>query len=147
MQHIDLTTNLMFNRKAQGAKELQTHNPIWLVALNHCMWMRENKMLEHDEKRGTKYFTGKYPSERLKYVDAKLKYSALGENIAHIDLLEDDIKATENLAEQLSKEFFGIWKKSKGHRQNMISKTFTHHAICILKTGTRFYAVSIFYSK
>jgi uncharacterized protein YkwD len=133
-------------RKIVRAKELKHKDHIWLTALNHCLWMREHKNLSHSEKKGSKYYTGSSPSARLAFVQASLKYGAIGENVAYTELFNEEINETHKLAELLAKEFFDLWKKSPGHRKNMIDKSYNAHAIVILKSGNRFYAVNVFYS-
>jgi uncharacterized protein YkwD len=140
------TQKLNNYRKILRAKELQHHEHIWLMALNHCLWMRENKNLSHSEKKGSKYFTGTSPSQRLAFVDAGMKYSTIGENVAYLELLEEEINDSENLPEKLAHDFFAIWKKSPGHRKNMVDKSYAFHGTVILKSGRRFYAVHVFFN-
>jgi uncharacterized protein YkwD len=140
------TQKLNNYRKILRAKELKHHDHIWLTALNHCLWMREHKNLSHSEKKGSKYFTGTSPSQRLTFVETNMKYAAIGENVAYLELFEEEINDSENLAEKLAHDFFDIWKKSPGHRKNMLDKSYNYHGIVILKSGRRFYAVNVFFT-
>jgi uncharacterized protein YkwD len=143
----DLFTEKLNNyRKILRAKELKHHDHIWLTALNHCLWIREHKNLSHSEKKGSRYFTGTSPSQRLVFVDGKMKYSTIGENVAYLELLEEEITDSQNLAEKLADDFFNIWKKSPSHRKNMVDKSYAFHGIVMLKSGRRFYAVNVFFT-
>lgn len=141
------TAKLNEYRKRFRAKELVHMDQTWLMAYNHCVWMRAHKNLSHSEKRGSTFYSGYSTSQRLNFVQAGFKFSSLGENIAYTELHDDDLEDVQNLATLLAEEFFVIWKKSSGHRKNMLDKSFTEHGVTILQSGDRFYAVHVFYGK
>lgn len=133
-------------RKKNRANELKHLNQAWLMSLNHCLWIRENKNLTHSERKNTKYYTGSSLSQRLTFVQSGAQFGGLGENIAFIELADDALMNTVLLAEKLAEDFFQLWKKSPTHRKNMIEKSFSHHGIVFLKSGMRVYGVHVFYA-
>jgi uncharacterized protein YkwD len=76
-------------RKKNRVQELKHLNQAWLMALNHCIWMRANNKLTHDQKKNTQCFSGITLTQRLQYVQSTADYSSLGENIAIIQLKDD----------------------------------------------------------
>jgi uncharacterized protein YkwD len=133
-------------RKKNRAKELKHLNQAWLMALNHCLWMREHKNLTHSERKNTKYYTGNALSQRLAFVHSGAQFDGLGENIAYTELPDEEITDPAILAETLAEDFFQLWKDSAPHRKNMIEKSYTHHGLVFLKSGKRIYGVQVFYT-
>lgn len=134
-------------RKKQRAKPFEELDFVWLMAYNHTLWMRQNNKLEHSQKMGSANFSGKSISDRLKFVSDKLRFGSIGENIAYIDFDAEDIEDLESIPELIADEFFHLWRKSSGHRANMLSKMHTSHGIVMLKSGRRIYSSHVFYSK
>lgn len=133
-------------RKKHRASELKIADHCWLMAYNHSLWMRQHNKLDHSEKTGSNYYTGKSTSQRLKYVSTDIDYSSLGENIAFFDLLDEEIENRAEMAEILATEFFEIWRKSPKHRENLLEKSFQFHGFSVLKIGNRFYGTHVFYN-
>jgi uncharacterized protein YkwD len=131
-------------RKSKKAEVLKTRSEAQLMALNHCIWMRHHNKLTHSQKKGTSFFSGSSLLKRLEFVDEKSRIEIVSENVAELDLTEEDYEDKANLAEYLADNFFDTWKSSPPHRENMLDKEIKFHGISIVQKGNRFYATHVF---
>lgn len=60
--------NINEYRKANEKSILVWDDTLWLASRNHCVWMCANNELSHGEKKGTYFFSGKQPGDRIDYV-------------------------------------------------------------------------------
>lgn len=108
----------------------------WLTARNHNYWMNANATLSHEEKKGTRCYSGTEPGDRYKYATSG-KGSAhwSGENILYHFEIEG--KNINDIASKIAANSFKIWKASPGHNQNMLGDNHKAHglAFCISKEG------------
>jgi uncharacterized protein YkwD len=115
-------------RKKNKLDILAWDDAFWLTCRNHCIWMSANSVLSHDEKAGTKYFTGYDPDDRYKYATlGKGKSQWCGENA----LYNYDIKGKTimQIASNIALCSFNQWKHSPGHNQNMLEKDSKVHGV------------------
>lgn len=118
----------------------------WLTARNHNYWMSTNGTLSHDEKKGTRCYSGTDPGDRYKYATAgkgSAHWSA--ENILYHYEVEG--KNDIDIATKIAAYSFKIWKNSPGHNQNMLGDNHKAHglAFCINKEG-KVYGTDLFVS-
>lgn len=108
----------------------------WLTARNHNYWMSTNGTLSHDEKKGTRCYSGTDPGDRYKYATSG-KGSAYwsAENILYH--YEIGGKTNNDIATKIAVNSFRIWKESPGHNKNMLGSNHKAHglAFCISKEG------------
>jgi uncharacterized protein YkwD len=131
-------------RKSKKIAALQPLLELQCMALNHNLWMRHHEDFTHSEKKGTTFFTGSSLTKRLEFVRQRAVNNMIGENIALVQLTEDELEDFKKLPEFLANEFFETWKNSTGHRENMLEKGFKNHGISILKKNNKFYATHVF---
>ena len=131
-------------RKSKKKEVLEMRNEALLMALNHSIWMRHNNNLTHTQKKGTRFFSGSSLFKRLEFVDEKSGIEIVSENVAELNLTEEDYEDKANLAEYLAENFFDTWKSSPRHRENMLNKELKFHGISIVQKGDRFYATHVF---
>lgn len=131
-------------RKSKKRSNLAPANDAMIMALNHNLWMRQNKKFTHSERKGTTYFTGSSLLKRLEFVRNKQPQEIVGENIALINLKQSELSKTAELPELLAEKFFDIWLNSPPHRENLLTKEFNFQGISILKLGNSFYGTHVF---
>jgi uncharacterized protein YkwD len=122
-------------RKKSKLDTIAWDDALWLTCRNHCIWMNANTVLSHDEKAGTKYFTGKGPHDRYKYTTSgKGKSQWCGENA----LYNYEIKGNTitQIATSIALYSFEQWRHSPGHNRNMLEKDSKVHGVAFLLNST-----------
>ncbi len=115
-------------RIAQKKPALAWDDTLWLAARNHCNWMIANEELSHEEKPGTKLFTGAWPGDRYEYASKeKGSCSWSGENALYNCSATGKNCAANALA--MAEESFDQWKHSPGHNENMLNGASCVHGV------------------
>jgi hypothetical protein len=109
-------------RKRKGIEALEWSDALWLAARNHCDYMHVNGVFAHEESAGKPLFTGINPSDRAGYVSNKR--NSAGENIAQTWIQKWD-------AGEIAAQAFDLWKKSQGHNENMLNKSYKAHGTAV----------------
>jgi len=114
----------------------------WLTSRNHNLYMIQNDILSHSQKKGSKMFSGERPSDRLDYVQGKeRRYYWSGENCLYNYLSSGS--TIYEIAKDIAKISFEQWKNSKNHNQNMLSKSHSMHGIAFTIKGNMFYGTDL----
>jgi uncharacterized protein YkwD len=90
-------------------------------------FMAETKNLSHTHT--TKKL--KTPSDRIS-ISKGIDFEIVGENILQIPLPKGKLSSAD--ISKLANEMFEMWKKSKGHYQNMIHSSFTYEGFAFTET-------------
>lgn len=104
---------------------LRWNDTLWLVALNHSIYIDINKDFNHRQNPKKKMYSGQTPDNRYQFV---------------LNIESPDLQCGENIfqwsstfitAESLSNLMFESWKKSPGHNKNMLSNMYSEHGMAI----------------
>ncbi|MGB0887950.1 MAG: CAP domain-containing protein [Vicingaceae bacterium] len=118
-------------RKKHQLKVLEWDEALWIASRNHNVWMSKTNKLSHFQSVRNKYFTGKNPQDRFKFVvdkststrwsaeNALYNYSYYGDNITEI-------------AQNMAEKSFNQWKNSTDHNKNMLGKNHLTHGVSFL---------------
>jgi hypothetical protein len=151
-------TSLKFHEKLNlyrvdmGLDTVGFNRILWMAAHNHCYWMSQNcppncketTSSSHYQVENTKYFTGKYPGDRLSYVDSQ--YSWSGENVLSYPFNKKNLKLNlEELSENIAERTMNLWISSINHHRIMLlpKHELEGTAFVISKEG-RVWATSLF---
>jgi uncharacterized protein YkwD len=152
IQYIERLTAYLFHqklnsyRKAEGLNEVAWDDSLWLACRNHSLWMDANDLLSHDEKTGTKGFSGTSPGDRYAFAtgekgkaqwcgeNALYNYSAHGGNVNEI-------------AERVAQHSFEQWQASPGHNANMLYGSMYMEGTAFILSGDQVWATSLFARK
>ena len=135
--------NINEYRKASNKGKLVWDDTLWLASRNHCVWMAANNELSHDEKKGTYFFSGKEPGNRIVYVSSgKSKLSWSGENALY------NYSSKGNNANEIAKNIadlsFEQWKNSPGHNENMLNSASYGHGVAFIISGFLVWGTDLF---
>ncbi len=133
-------------RKEKKLAAIDWDDALWLASRNHNFWMDANATLSHEEKKGTKCFSGSKPGSRYMYATAgKGLASWSGENILyHYDL---GGRTVNEAATNIANKAFKIWQNSPGHDQNMLGESHKAHGVAFhLSKDGRVYGTDLFAS-
>jgi len=139
-------------RAYMGLDTVGFNRSLWMAAHNHCYWMSQNcppycketTFSSHYQVENTKYFTGKYPGDRLSYVDSQ--YSWSGENVLSYPFNKKNLKLnSEELSESINEHAMNLWISSSNHHRSMLlpKHELEGTAFVISKDG-RIWATSLF---
>ena len=104
---------------------LRWNDTLWLVALNHSIYIDNNKDFNHRQNRKKKMYSGETPDNRYQFVlNNESTDVQCGENIFQWS-------STLITAESLCNLMFESWKKSSGHNKNMLSHLYIEHGMAI----------------
>ncbi len=133
-------------RMKNKLNELIWDESLWLTCVNHDLWMNSNGELSHEQKSGTKYFTGIEPGDRYNYATSgKGNYDWSGENALYN--YDREGKTVNEISSNIAKAAFEQWKDSPGHNENMLDKRHTAHGVAFyLGKGGRVYGTDLFVS-
>lgn len=133
-------------RKENKLDTIRFNDTLWLASRNHCIWMRVNDQLSHNQEANTPSFTGDDPGDRCDFVvNNKGNCSWTGENAQYNHVYGSRI--TE-IAEKIAQYSFASWKSSPGHNANMLrDRHWQHAAAYILEPSGRFWGCDLFSSK
>ena len=117
------------------------------AAKDQCNYLNKKKKLTHRQVKYNK----KSPLKRVKFYNGK--FSNVGENIAYTYLFSSVKGAKKKnktvrltTYEATAEYFFQLWKNSKGHYDNLISKSYNYSGIdfTINKKNNRIYSAQVF---
>ena len=133
-------------RMKNRINEIKWDESLWLACRNHDIWMSANKELSHDEKKGTKYFTGIEPGDRYIYVTSgKGNYEWSAENALYN--YDKKGKTINEIANCIAKNAFEQWKNSPGHNENMLGRNHKAHGVAFyIGKGGMVYGTDLFVS-
>ena len=129
-------------RISKGKNPLQWSNIFWLSSRNHNLWMAENNRLDHTQNKKTSNFSGTSSKERLKYVVSE-SCNWSGENILYYFPVDLENSTTE-VAHEIVKKSFNIWKNSSGHNKNMLANHYSQGTSFVIDTSGYVWATSNF---
>lgn len=130
---IEYMVAIKFHEKLNDYRKSMYLNPLdfsyahWIASRNHSYWMSQNcppecqttKFASHYQTRGTKYFTGLSPEERLSYVSNKCIWT--GENVlSDPSFRKRKIENSEQIAEEIAQHALNLWITSTGHHRMML---------------------------
>jgi uncharacterized protein YkwD len=113
-------------RVKKGKSAIQWDETLWLTSYNHCLWMDANEKLSHDQKAGTRYFSGEGPGARYDFVaGGESPASWTGENALYNFSAYG--KSAEDKANQIAEVSLQQWIRSPGHHENLLSSRHSMH--------------------
>ncbi len=127
-------------RQSKRKGLLQWDEALWLAAINHCTWMIEHEKLTHIQRKGTNYFTGNNPGDRVAFVVGK-NMGGYGENALYNFHIRE--KSLDDQARTMATAAFEDWKESPGHHKNMI-EAYGSHGVAFILAGDTCWAVDVF---
>jgi hypothetical protein len=114
-------------RKSRNLKTLRWNDTLWVVAMNHGIYLNENDLFSHQQIARKSLFSGVQPGNRYDFaVKSKHYIAGYGENLFMTSI---DYK---NSSDQYALEAFNAWKKSPGHNKNMLYKSFDEHGSAVV---------------
>lgn len=113
-------------RQKHGLPPLKIDTTLSKVARDYSRRMSVEKFFSHYDAQG------KSAADRVRA--AGKTYSAVGENLFTSTNAPDPVAASVQ-----------GWMKSKGHRENILNKTFTHTGIGIWKNGNTYHFTQLFF--
>jgi len=119
-------------RKSKGICELRWSDTLYIMAMNHNMWMSYNKThLMHAEIRNTAHFTGEETKDRMDYV-CDTKTFGTSENCSWGAWVHGTI---ENMSETASLTAFNLLKDEPLHNAAMLIPLDRAHGVHISYKG------------
>ena len=118
-------------RSSEGARRVAVDGRLARAARDFAMYMADTERYGHEAD-------GRKPSQRVKVHG--YRYCVVSENISYQYSSEDFGTA------ELASRYFEGWKKSPGHRRNMLEASVTDTAVAVARSARsgRYYAVQMF---
>ena len=114
-------------RTSRKLKPLRWNDTLWVVAMNHGIYLNENDLFSHQQIARKSLFSGVQPGNRYDFVvKSKHSISGYGENLFMTSFHNQNTPAYHAL------EAFDAWKKSPGHNKNMLYKSFDEHGTAVV---------------
>lgn len=135
---------LLNQYRAKNKKDTIRFNDVfWLTSRNHNLYMIQNDILSHSQKKGSKMFSGERPGDRLDYVQGKdRRYFWTGENCLYN--YSANGSNAHDIAKNIAKGSFEQWKNSPGHNQNMLSESHAMHGVAFTIDDYLVYGTDLF---
>ena len=116
-------------RMSRKLKPLRWNDTLWVVAMNHGIYLNENDLFSHQQITRKSLFSGVQPGNRYNFVvQSKQNIAGYGENLFMISFFNLNTPAHYAL------EAFNAWKKSPGHNKNMLYKSFDEHGTAVVSS-------------
>ena len=118
-------------RSSEGVRRVAVDTRLASAARGFAKYMADTERYGHDAD-------GRKPSQRVKVHG--YQYCVVSENISYQYSSEDFGTA------ELASRYFEGWKKSPGHRRNMLEASVTDTAVAVARSARtgRYYAVQLF---
>ena len=114
-------------RKSLQKKPLRWNDTLWIVAMNHGIYLTENRLFAHEQIVGKSLFSGINPTNRYKFVfESKYYVSECGENLA------GTLYGYENTPQENAHYAFNAWQNSPGHNKNMLREGYEEHGTAVV---------------
>jgi uncharacterized protein YkwD len=114
-------------RISRKLKPLRWNDTLWVVAMNHGIYLNENDLFSHQQIARKSIFSGVQPGNRYDFVvKSKHSIAGYGENLFMTSFYN------QNTPSQHALEAFNAWKKSPGHNKNMLNKLFDEHGTAVV---------------
>ena len=114
-------------RTSRKLKPLRWNDTLWVVAMNHGIYLNENDLFSHEQIARKSLFSGVQPGNRYNFVvQSKQNIAGYGENLFMTSFYNLNTPAHHAL------EAFNAWKKSPGHNKNMLYKSFDEHGTAVV---------------
>ena len=134
-------------RKSKKLLPYKKNKILKLAAKDQCNYLVKIDKLLHTQKNKHK----KSPMKRVDFY--KGNFNGVGENIAYTYLFTNVVSAKNKRIsvklttyEQTAEHFFQLWKNSKGHYKNLISKNYNYSGIdfSINKKTNKIFSAQVF---
>ena len=114
-------------RTSRKLKPLRWNDTLWIVAMNHGIYLNEKDLFSHQQIARKSLFSGVQPNNRYDFVvKSKHSIAGYGENLFMTSFYNQNTPAYHAL------EAFDAWKKSPGHNKNMLYKSFDEHGTAVV---------------
>ena len=114
-------------RTSRRLKPLRWNDTLWIVAMNHGIYLNENGLFSHQQIARKSLFSGVQPGNRYNFVvKSKQNISGYGENLFMMSFYNQNTPAHHAL------EAFNAWKESPGHNKNMLYKSYDEHGTAVV---------------
>lgn len=114
-------------RTSRKLKPLRWNDTLWVVAMNHGIYLNENNLFSHQQIARKSLFSGIQPGNRYNFVvKSNQSISGYGENLFKTSFYNQNTPAHHAL------EAFNAWKKSAGHNKNMLYKLYDEHGTAVI---------------
>lgn len=114
-------------RTSRKIKPLRWNDTLWVVAMNHGIYLNENDLFSHQQIARKSLFSGVQPGNRYNFVvQSKQNIAGYGENLFMTSFYNLNTPAYYAL------EAFNAWKESPGHNKNMLYKSFDEHGTAVV---------------
>ncbi len=133
-------------RQEKGKHPLLWNETLWLTCYNHNIWMDESGTLSHQQKSGTKHFSGDGPGQRYAYAAGGLApYGWSGENALYN--FSGYGKSADEIAHNIAHQSLKQWIRSPGHHENLLSEKHAMHGTAFrISTSGKVWGTDLFAS-
>jgi hypothetical protein len=127
-------------RTSRKLKPLRWNDTLWVVAMNHGIYLNENNLFSHQQIARKSSFSGVQPDNRYNFVvQSKQNITGYGENLFMTSFY------IQNTPAHYALEAFNAWKKSPGHNKNMLYKAFDEHGTAVVSSESNLIFTDFFF--